>query len=138
MPQTQIMSGLGVLKVFEFNTPTLFYRLENGGQRTGKLGQGHTKSQAEQGLEFRVTHSLSQVIIDHLSIKYQAAFPVGDTGQVDPILAPMELTFICLFISVVLYDTQDISFPTEGQTHALCVGRMESIGLQRSSLGCTV
>lgn len=140
MPQTQIMSGLGLLKVFEFNTPILFYRLENGGQRTGKLGQGHTKSQAEQGLEFRVTHSLSQVIIEHLSIKYQAVFPVGDTGQVDPILAwpPWNLQFICLFISVMLYDTQDISFPTEGQTHALCIGRMESTGLQRSSLDCTV
>ena len=137
MPQTQIMSELGVLKVFEFNTPTLFYRLENGGQRTGKLGQGHTKSQAEQGLEFRVTLSLSQVIIEHLSIKYQAVFPVGDTGQVNPILAPIELT-VRLFISVMLYDTQDISFPTEGQTYALCVGCMESTGLQRSSLDCTV
>lgn len=29
MPQTQIMSGLGVLKIFEFNTRTPFYRLEN-------------------------------------------------------------------------------------------------------------
>ena len=48
-------------------------------------------SQAEQGLEFRVTHSLSQVIIEHLPIKYQAVFPVWDTGQVDPILAPMDL-----------------------------------------------
>ena len=33
MPQTQIMSGLGVLKIFEFNTRTPFYRLENRGSK---------------------------------------------------------------------------------------------------------
>lgn len=77
-------------QVFEF-LPHPFTGWKTEAKETGKLGQGHTKSQAEQGgLEFRVTHSLSQVVIEHLSIKYQEVFPVWDTEPVDPILTPMD------------------------------------------------
>lgn len=58
MPQTQVVSGLGVLKVFEFNT----YSILQAGKLRPKNWEiliGSHKESGRAGARTRVTHSLS-------------------------------------------------------------------------------